>query len=45
VRSGVRVCDLGCAEGIALMLMAESFPNSEFVGIDVSGDVIQKATA
>jgi ubiquinone/menaquinone biosynthesis C-methylase UbiE len=44
LRSGIRVCDLGCGEGIALMLMAESFPNSEFVGFDISSDVITKAT-
>lgn len=45
MKTGIRVCDLGCAEGIALMLMAESFPESEFVGIDISGDAIQKAAA
>ena len=42
--SGIRVCDIGCAEGIALMLMAEAFPRSEFVGIDISAEVIQSAT-
>jgi ubiquinone/menaquinone biosynthesis C-methylase UbiE len=44
MQSGIRVCDLGCGEGIATILMAESFPNSEFVGFDISGDVIEKAT-
>jgi ubiquinone/menaquinone biosynthesis C-methylase UbiE len=44
LRSGIRVCDIGCAEGIALMLMAEAFPQSEFVGIDISAEVIQSAT-
>jgi ubiquinone/menaquinone biosynthesis C-methylase UbiE len=43
--SGIRVCDIGCAEGIALMLMAEAFPRSEFVGIDISAEAIQAATA
>ena len=43
MQSGIRVCDLGCGEGVALILMAESFPNSEFVGFDISGDVIEKA--
>jgi len=42
--SGIRVCDIGCAEGIALMLMAEAFPRSEFVGIDISVEAIQTAT-
>jgi ubiquinone/menaquinone biosynthesis C-methylase UbiE len=44
LNSGIRVCDIGCAEGIALMLMAEAFPRSEFVGIDISAEVIQSAT-
>ena len=43
LNSGIRVCDLGCAEGIVIMLMAEAFPKSEFVGIDMSEEVIQKA--
>jgi ubiquinone/menaquinone biosynthesis C-methylase UbiE len=41
--SGIRVCDLGCGEGVAIILMAEAFPNSEFVGIDISEAVIKKA--
>ena len=40
---GLRVCDLGCGEGVALMLMAEAFPASKFVGIDIDNDVIHKA--
>lgn len=43
MKAGIRVCDLGCAEGVALMLMAEAFPASEFVGMDISEDVIIKA--
>ena len=43
--SGIRVCDLGCAEGIALILMAEAFPHSRFTGIDISPEVIRKAEA
>ncbi len=42
---GISVCDLGCAEGVALILMAESFPNSRFVGIDLSEAIISKAEA
>ena len=34
LREGIRVCDLGCGEGVALNLMAKAFPNSTFVGID-----------
>jgi SAM-dependent methyltransferase len=40
LKSGIRVCDLGCAEGVALMLMAEAFPQSRFTGIDVSREAI-----
>lgn len=32
--SGINVCDLGCGQGVALNLMAESFPKSTFIGID-----------
>jgi len=41
--AGIRVCDLGCAEGVALMLMARAFPESDFVGMDVSEAAIEKA--
>jgi 2-polyprenyl-3-methyl-5-hydroxy-6-metoxy-1,4-benzoquinol methylase len=43
LQAGIRVCDLGCAEGVALMLMAKAFPRSRFVGIDVSNDAIANA--
>ena len=43
LKSGIRVCDIGCAEGIAVMLMAEAFPKSEFVGLDISEEVIEQA--
>jgi len=43
LETGIHVCDLGCAEGIAVMLMAEAFPNSSFVGIDISSAAIAEA--
>jgi SAM-dependent methyltransferase len=43
LQAGIRVCDLGCAEGVALMLMAKAFPRSRFVGIDISTDAVAKA--
>ncbi|MGB5746085.1 MAG: class I SAM-dependent methyltransferase [Desulfobacterales bacterium] len=43
LQSGIRVCDLGCAQGVALMLMAKAFPNSSFVGIDISKEAIETA--
>lgn len=43
LKSGIRVCDVGCAEGVALLLMAEAFPESAFTGIDISGEAVRKA--
>ena len=36
LEQGIRVLDLGCGRGKALNLLAELFPNSEFVGYDLS---------
>ncbi|MGD9331018.1 MAG: class I SAM-dependent methyltransferase [Desulfobacterales bacterium] len=43
MKQGIRVCDLGCAEGVALMLMAQAYPRSAFVGLDISAEALQKA--
>jgi ubiquinone/menaquinone biosynthesis C-methylase UbiE len=43
MQSGIRVCDLGCGQGLAVVLMAQAFPKSEFVGIDISEDALQTA--
>jgi ubiquinone/menaquinone biosynthesis C-methylase UbiE len=43
LKSGIKVCDLGCAEGVALMIMAKAFPRSRFVGIDISQKAIEEA--
>ena len=43
LQTGIRVCDVGCADGIALMLMAKAFPRSRFLGIDISKDAISRA--
>jgi ubiquinone/menaquinone biosynthesis C-methylase UbiE len=40
---GIQVCDLGCAEGVAVMLMAQAFPQSRFIGIDISSEAIDAA--
>lgn len=34
LEEGIRVCDLGCGQGVALNLMAEAYPQSRFVGLD-----------
>jgi ubiquinone/menaquinone biosynthesis C-methylase UbiE len=43
LHKGISVCDVGCAEGVALMLMAEAFPKSQFSGIDISDTALEKA--
>lgn len=43
LKEGIRVCDLGCGEGIATILMAAAFPRSSFVGIDMDEAVIRTA--
>jgi SAM-dependent methyltransferase len=40
---GIDVCDLGCAQGVAAILMAEAFPNSRFTGIDISTQALETA--
>ncbi|KAI8802291.1 hypothetical protein BJ742DRAFT_545173 [Cladochytrium replicatum] len=36
--SGAKVLDVGCAEGAWMMDVAEKYPNSKFIGIDISSD-------
>ena len=42
---GVSVADVGCGRGRALIKLAQAFPNSRYVGFDVFGPTIAKATA
>ena len=41
---GIDVLDLGCGRGLALMKLAERFPNSRFIGYDLSAEAIGWAT-
>jgi SAM-dependent methyltransferase len=43
LEKGIRVFDMGCAQGTALLLLAEAFPRSEFTGIDISRREIEAA--
>ncbi len=43
LESGIRVADLGCGHGASTLIMAEAFPNSEFIGFDNHGPSIEKA--
>src|ERR687894_2298653 len=42
---GIDVLDVGCGSGRALNLMARTFPNSRFVGYDLSEETIARAHA
>ncbi|SLM27509.1 conserved hypothetical protein [Desulfamplus magnetovallimortis] len=43
LKSGIKVCDLGCGQGVALHLMASAFPESFFTGIDNHSEAIEAA--
>ena len=43
LHEGIDAADLGCGSGHALNLMARAFPNSRFVGYDLSEDGIEMA--
>lgn len=43
LNQGIRVCDLGCGEGLAMLLMARAFPRSRFTGIDSDAGAIESA--
>lgn len=41
--AGIRVVDIGCGAGSAVLLMAQHFPKSTFVGIDISEHALARA--
>jgi SAM-dependent methyltransferase len=43
LRRGIRVADVGCGHGASTLLMAEAYPTSSFVGIDVHEPSIEEA--
>ncbi len=45
LEAGSEVLDIGCGQGRALALMAETFPNSRFTGYDFSPEGIASAQA
>lgn len=40
---GARVADLGCGRGRAILMLAERYPQSRFVGVDLSTEAIDHA--
>jgi ubiquinone/menaquinone biosynthesis C-methylase UbiE len=43
LRAGIRALDVGCGRGLILMRLAELYPQSEFVGLDLSEEAISWA--
>lgn len=44
LRAGAKVVDVGCGHGAPLLLLADAYPNSQFVGYDVHPPSVQTAT-
>ncbi|NDY71051.1 methyltransferase type 12 [Desulfobacter hydrogenophilus] len=45
LQQGIRVCDLGCGQGVAACLMAQAYPKSEFIGMDNHEKALEQARA
>lgn len=45
LQSGARAADVGCGHGASTILMAQAYPNSEFIGIDYHESSIETARA
>ncbi len=45
LQAGATVADVGCGAGGAVLLMAEAFPDSTFVGYDISRHALDRAKA
>ncbi|MEM9791276.1 MAG: class I SAM-dependent methyltransferase [Planctomycetota bacterium] len=45
LEEGVDVLDMGCGQGMAILRLAEMFPDSRFTGVDMLGSAIDAANA
>ena len=43
LESGARVADIGCGSGGLSLLLGRTFPNSEFIGYDISQHALERA--
>lgn len=43
LRAGIRVADVGCGAGVALITMARAYPKSAFYGFDLSVNALERA--
>lgn len=44
LHTGIKIMDVGCGRGRALNLLAELYPDSTFVGVDLSQEAVDYAT-
>lgn len=44
LKKGIKVADIGCGHAVSTMLMAEAYPNSTFIGMDIHPPSIEHAT-
>lgn len=45
LEAGIDVLDVGCGEGVGIRMMAQRFPNSRFVGVDIGADAVATGAA
>ena len=45
LKAGIKMLDVGCGSGKIMKKLATLFPNSKFVGMDLSEEAVSKATA
>jgi SAM-dependent methyltransferase len=43
--AGIEALDMGCGEGVAIRMLAQRFPRSRFVGVDIAAEAIATARA
>jgi SAM-dependent methyltransferase len=43
LRQGAHVADIGCGQAVTTVMMAEAYPNSRFVGVDLHEAAIEQA--
>jgi len=44
LKGGISVVDIGCGAGSAVLLMAQHFPKSTFIGVDISDHALARAS-
>ena len=45
MQKGAHVADVGCGHGVSTVVMAQAFPNSEFIGYDFHDESLEHASA